>query len=145
MLAFGDYASANHWGKTTLGRGLSKQAWNITGKIGELDAALVPADQAKVFEAHPELAFDRLAGGQALPPKRRPDGQAARRALLEAAGFATLGAWLEQLPRGPMQADDLYDAAVLLITATRIAAGSAERLPGEPERDARGLDMAIWF
>ncbi len=145
MLAMADYAAANAWGKATLGRGLSKQAWNITGKIAELDRALTPADQSKVFEAHPELAFNRLSGGRKLPPKRLAEGRLARRGLLEAAGFLQIAEWIERLPQGPAQVDDLLDAAGLLLTSTRIAEGSAQRLPSQPERDARGLDMAIWF
>lgn len=139
------YAAANAWGRATYGRGLPVQTWHILPKIRELDRALTAADQSLVHEAHPEVAFQRLAGPNPLPPKRRRAGVVARLALLEAAGFRGLEEARRQLPRSAAKVDDLLDAAVLLITAGRIAAGSAVRLPPKPERDARGLDMAIWF
>lgn len=139
-----DYAAANAWSKATCGVGLSKQAWYLTPKIAELDAALTPALQAKIHEAHPELAFHRLSGGKALPPKRKPEGKEARRTLLSAAGFVRLDSWLSAFPRAQVQADDLLDAAVLLLTAQRIVQGTARRLPEDLERDACDLDMAIW-
>jgi predicted RNase H-like nuclease len=43
--------------------------------------------------------------------------------------------------------DDFLDACAALWTAERIYRGAAERLPSaeKPERDERGLDMAIWL
>jgi len=145
MLALPDYAAANAWGKRRLGRGLAKQAWYLIPKLKELDRALAPEDQARVFEAHPELAFRRLVGPASLPPKRRLEGRAARVALLQQAGFRDPEAWFGLWPRRLVQPDDLLDAAVLWLTARRIALGRAQRLPALPERDARGLDMAIWY
>ncbi|GAB5467959.1 MAG: DUF429 domain-containing protein [Rhodospirillales bacterium] len=145
LLDQADYATANAWSKRRLGRGLAKQAWNLLPKIGELDRVMTPADQVKVFEAHPELAFARLSNGELLPAKRKFEGAAAREALLAAAGFVGLAAWGTLWPRSLVQRDDLLDAAVLFLTAQRIALGQAERLPAEAERDSRGLDMAIWF
>lgn len=44
------------------GQGLSKQAFGIIPKIREVDKAISPPDQRRVFEGHPEMAFMRLAG-----------------------------------------------------------------------------------
>ena len=143
MLGHATYPEANAWGKAR-GRGLSKQAWNLLPRIRDLDLVLLPADQERVYEAHPELAFARLNGGVPPPPKRLPAGLAARRKLLRAAGVAGIARLLRKLPRG-VAADDLLDAAVLTLTAERILRGEAVRLGGTPERDGRGLRMEIWY
>jgi predicted RNase H-like nuclease len=65
-----------------------------------------------------------------------------RAALLAAHGFGR--DFLDQpLPAG-VGRDDLLDAAVLSLTASRIARGEGLCFPPEPERDGRGLPMAIW-
>ncbi|BBK40103.1 hypothetical protein STVA_01230 [Allostella vacuolata] len=144
LLGFADYPAANAWAKAD-GAGLSKQAWHLLPRIGELDRAIAPGDQDRVRECHPELAFLRLAGGPVLAGKRSPEGLEIRRRLLEAAGIDT-ARLLAALDRRLAAADDLFDAAVLRLTAGRIAGGTAIRLPeGEPPRDARGLSMEIWY
>jgi predicted RNase H-like nuclease len=145
MLAFDGWAAANDWGKRMEGKGLPVQAWGLIDKIHELDAALGPADQTRVRESHPDLAFHRLSGGAALPPKRKPAGRAARRALLASEGFDDLEGWLGRFPRALMQPDDILDACACLVTARRVASGQAIRLPADPPRDARGLAMEIWY
>lgn len=147
LLDFDDYAAANAWAKSD-GAGLSKQAWNLLPGIRELDEAMTPADQGRVRETHPELVFAHMAGGPLAAPKRTAEGQAARRALLETAGYdpAALDAWLAGLDRGRARPDDLFDACALAWCAARMAEGRAERLPVEsPPLDPRGLRMEIWF
>jgi predicted RNase H-like nuclease len=41
--------------------------------------------------------------------------------------------------------DDINDAFAVLWTARRIHAGRARGIPDPPERDARGIGMAIWY
>ena len=142
LLAAPDYPTANAWGKAR-GAGLSKQAWNLMPRIRELDAAIAPADQTRVRETHPELVFRLLAGQDRLPPKKSPEGRAVRRALLAEAGFSRLAEWRADVPRRLAAEDDFNDACALALAARRMARGEAVRLPAEPERDARGLDMAI--
>ncbi len=144
LLGFATYPEANAWGKAD-GSGLAKQAWFLLPKIAEIDRAVTPADQERVRECHPELAFARLAGAPVAASKRTPGGLAIRRALLEAAGVPVAGL-LAGLERRAAAVDDLLDAAVLALTAGRIADGTAIRLPaGAPPRDARGLRMEIWY
>ncbi len=146
MLTMPDYASANAWGKTR-GAGLAKQAWFLIPRIRELDAALVPADQGRIRETHPELVFRVLAGTPRLAPKKTPEGRDQRRAVLTAAGFHQLEAWRAALPRAKAAEDDLNDACVLALAARRMAKGTAICLTTtpKPERDARGLAMEIWY
>jgi predicted RNase H-like nuclease len=131
-------------------RKVSRQLFNIAPKIREVDQALRadPAAAASVFEVHPELAFWRLNGGQALTePKKvrsRPyePGLSLRRRLLVAAGLP-VDAVLAMPPRGA-GADDLLDALACAAVARRIHAGTARPYPDPPPRDAFGLPMAIW-
>ena len=44
-----------------------------------------------------------------------------------------------------LDTDDVLDACAALWTAGRIFLGTAMRIPEIIERDARGLDMAMWF
>lgn len=128
-------------------RMVSKQCFHIFPKIREIDAAMTPALEARVFEVHPELAFWRLNGGAAmsLPKKIKsrpsPAGLDQRRALLVRHGY--LPESLARPPRGA-GADDLLDASVNALIARRILRGEAESFPPEPARDARGLRIAIW-
>ncbi len=131
-------------------RKVSKQLFNLTPKIREVDQA-VRADAAavkRVFEVHPELAFWRLNGERPLTePKKvkgRPHepGLAMRRRLLIAAGLAA--ATVNAAPPKGAGADDLLDALACAAIARRIHAGAAEPFPNPPPVDAFGLRMAIW-
>ncbi len=140
------HAEANAQGKAREGTGLAKQSWHIGRRIAELDAALTPADQTRVFESHPELIFHRLNGGAALPRKTTREGRAARLRLLLATGLPDPSPLLDRFPRREAQPDDILDAAACALTARNILAGRARRVPdGEPPRDSRGLRMEIWY
>lgn len=130
-------------------RKVSKQAFFLFAKIREIDALLraEPELGARVFEAHPEVAFWRLNGERALAlPKKvasrgHPPGLALRRDLLVAAGYPP--AFFDHVPRGA-GLDDLLDAAANALVARRLAAGTARSFPDPPGRDAHGLTLAIW-
>ena len=140
VLAATSYAEACRISREAQGKALSIQAWNITGKIAELDAALTDNPDA-VVECHPEVSFLLLAGS-ALPPKKSADGVAAR--------IAALSRWipdvthaLERRPAGP-RVDDVLDALVCAWTANRVRSGTAQRLPeGRLQRDRLGRPMQI--
>ena len=131
-------------------RKVSKQLFNITPKIREVDDALRsdPDAAGRVFEVHPELAFWRLNGARPLAePKKvksRPyePGLALRRGLLIAAGLPE-GTVNATPPRGAA-GDDLLDALACAAIARRLHAGLAQPFPDPPPRDAFGLAMAIW-
>jgi predicted RNase H-like nuclease len=144
MLDLSTWQEANAWGKAR-GRGLPRQSWGIVDKIRELDRALEPADQERVYEAHPELAFLLLSGGTPPPPKRHEAGQERRRQLLQNNGFGDLDDWLGRWPRRLVAIDDIYDACALCLTAERIRDGKAIRLPPDPPTDTRGMRMEIWY
>ena len=154
MLDFETYAEANAWGKARQraatgaeqGGGLSKQAWMIAPKIREVDAAIAPRHQARLGEAHPEVAFWRLNGEKPCRfSKRTREGQDERRALLRRGGVepdALLDRIRDIAGRGA-GVDDVLDACAIALTAKARLAGKAVRL-GDGARDRRGLRMEIW-
>jgi predicted RNase H-like nuclease len=140
-----DYGEAQRRCRALTGQGLSPLAWRLTPRILDADRCLGVAGAPALYEVHPEVSFQALAGGP-LPGKRSWDGQLARRALLRRHGIA--------LPRQPgglgaagrlARADDVLDAAVAAWSGTRIAAGTAGCLPDPPELDPHGRAVAIWY
>ena len=136
-------------------RKVSKQAFNIFPKMREIDALLrkrpaaaTPLWRERVFEVHPELAFWRLNGEQALAhAKKAKDG--ARRlgfeeriAILEAQGIPA--DILETRPPAGSGMDDMLDALALLCIARRISDREARPFPDPFAYDRYGLPIAIW-
>src|SRR5262249_18309552 len=78
-------ASARSYAAT--GRYLQKQLYNILPKIREVDCAIPPELQTRVHEAHPEVSFAVLSGGNRglIHSKRSPEGERERLALLPVA------------------------------------------------------------
>jgi len=140
-----EWTVANQWSKAQGFGGISKQIWNIRPRILEIDDVLTAADQDRVFEAHPELAFARLNGGKPLASKHLAEGRSLRTRLLRAAGFGMIDNWLGNLRGSGAKADDLLDACALVLTARHIARGTGRCLPAGIERDARGLGMSISY
>jgi predicted RNase H-like nuclease len=129
------------------GRGAGLPVWGIAAKLRDVDRAITPADQQRVLEAYPELAWGRLAG-RMLPSKHTAAGIAWRKRVLRpyVARLRSLPRWRAELPAPRPEIDDILDALVLLQVAADAARGTGHRLPdGEPPRDRRGLRMEIWF
>jgi len=131
-------------------RKVSKQLYMIAPKIREVDAVLRagPALATRVHEVHPELAFWRLNGEQALAEPKKvkgvcyEPGLALRRSLLIAAGLPA--ASVEARPPAGAGADDLLDALACAAIARRLQAETATPFPDPPGRDGFGLPVAIW-
>ncbi|MEM8987167.1 MAG: DUF429 domain-containing protein [Pseudomonadota bacterium] len=145
MLACATYEEANAFGKAQgadAGGGLSKQAWHILPKIREVDEAIQPSDQMRIFEAHPEAAFLRLGEG-VPPPKKTPEGRQARIGILTNHGLDAKAILQKLGDAKGVATDDALDAAALALTARDRLSGTAKRYSDEI-RDARGLVMEIW-
>lgn len=140
VLATTTYPEALAVHRAADGRGLSKQAWHLLPKLREVDSAMTPALQDRIVEAHPELAFARLAGAPLATVKRRADGRAERLALL-LPHVPDAAAHLDPVPRGA-RADDVLDALALAVLMRAHLRRRADVL-GDGARDARGLAMAI--
>ena len=134
------YEEANETSRRVSGKGLSRQSFALLRKIREVGE--IAATDRRLHEAHPEVSFAALGGGQALPSKKTWDGLMQRRALLSAAGLEIPDPVGEASRRGA--ADDIVDAVACAWTAGRIASGEARSLPDPPQR-LDGREVAIWY
>jgi 2-phosphosulfolactate phosphatase len=146
VLACVDWIDANAMSRKLTGKGLSKQAFNITQKIREADELLarVPHLRGVLREVHPEVCFARLAG-RVLPSKKTFQGIAARIEILsQRIGIEedSLRAQAARLRPAGAKLDDLLDAAIALVVALT-PAGVTSLLPPTPEHDERGLAMEM--
>ena len=143
-LSAGSHEAANAANRAAGGKGLSRQAFNIMARMNEIDALMSPDKEGFVFETHPETSFAAITGAPALNAKKTSQGRAERLALLTAQGLDESLFHPHPYPRKTAAPDDLIDAGLCLLTALRIAEGSALSLPADPPRDGRGLRMAIF-
>jgi predicted RNase H-like nuclease len=141
VLGAGSYEEACAVSRQFSGKALSKQLYNIVGKIEEVDAVQSPRRQRSLFEACPELSFAVMAGDAPMQHgKRTAGGRAERVAVLHEHLGVDVLALLETRVRGA-QSDDVLDALALAWTARRYLDGSCLRLGGE--LDATGLRMEV--
>ncbi|MBM3689149.1 MAG: DUF429 domain-containing protein [Actinobacteria bacterium] len=127
-----DYAAACEAALSASGRSLSRQTWNLLRAIAEVDTL---ADDPRIVECHPEIAFALMNGQPIDERKKTPAGREARLDLLRR--------WLPDLA-DPTYGDDGLDAIACAWSAARIASGDALALPhGEVPRDAVGRPMRI--
>lgn len=127
-----DYDAACRAALTATGKSLSKQTWNLLRSIAEVDAL---ADDPRLVECHPELAFALMQGHPIDERKKTPQGRERRLDLLRR--------WLPDLG-DPAYGDDGLDALACAWSAARVAGGTAITLPaGEVPRDDAGRPMRI--
>ncbi|MGE3539465.1 MAG: DUF429 domain-containing protein [Candidatus Tectimicrobiota bacterium] len=132
--------------------GLSIQSFHILPKIREVDRLMTPVLQQRLYEAHPELAFARLAGQPMRARKNMVAGREERLQTLERSTIPFLAnirlacaLALQHYPRRQLAPDDVLDAFALLHTAWCIVQGQAYCLPSPAPCDARGLRMEICY
>ena len=127
-----DYAAACETSRQASGKAISRQTWNLLTAIAEVDAL---ADDARIVECHPEIAFALMQGHPVDERKKTPEGRAVRLDLLRR--------WLPDLG-DPAYGDDGLDALACAWSAARVATGSAITLPaGVAPVDALGRRMQI--
>ena len=132
------YALANAESKRIANQRISSQNFALFAKISEVDLI---KDDSRIFEAHPEVSFAELGGGQNMPPKRSWNGLMQRKGMLRAANLPVPGQLGEAGIRAA--ADDIVDAVACAWTAGRIASGTARTFPNPPEQ-IEGRQVAIW-
>lgn len=141
VLAAQSYLGACAISREVCGKALSKQLYNIVGKIREVDAVQSPRLQRQLFEASPELSFAMMASGAPMRHNKRTlEGRAERVAVLRDAFVLDVTPLLDHPPAGAAR-DDVLDAIALAWTARRFVAGSCLRLGGE--LDETGLRMEV--
>lgn len=138
------YDHANALQRDHLGSGLSKQAWNITPKIAEVDALLrEESPPVDIRESHPECCFAALNDWYPIAqPKSTTSGRAARFGVLD----NELDSWrdcyeaaLADHYRKQVARDDIIDALVLAAAGQH----ALTSLPAVPPEDGAGLPMQI--
>jgi predicted RNase H-like nuclease len=125
------------------GKRCSRQAFEITAKIAEVDALMGRELQSRVREGHPEITFAIMQGGIPMPQRKKSAaGRAARLAALRP-HFPEIDVVASARRPAGVAADDLLDAYAMLWTALRVDTGIARRLPGvsgiDDQRDDRGV------
>ena len=131
-----DYRTALDIARSTTGRGISKQTFNITAKVAELDCLIRSGTDCEIVEVHPECSFRMLNSGEPLPSKKTAAGQEVRRHLLGAHFDVPSSA-----PRGAAS-DDVLDAFAVLWSTIRFRSG-VHREFGDGQLDDCGIPMRI--
>jgi predicted RNase H-like nuclease len=125
------------------GKRCSRQAFEIFGKIAEVDALMTPRLQEHIREGHPEVTFTIMRGGQPFDASKKTHrGHGERLEALRAYFPEVQACSTEHRPRG-VGRDDILDAFAMLWTARRISAGAAYRLPRIDQCDDKGLRAEI--
>jgi predicted RNase H-like nuclease len=144
-----DYKEALAINKKILGKGLSKQAWNIVPKIKEVDEFVIKNPEAVKFlkESHPEVAFKGLKGEVAKFSKRDEEGYKERIEFLRIL-FRKFGCEIVEDKIKGLRRDDIVDALILLATGI-LAIKKEGNICSFPtnfkEKDLLGLPMEIFF
>lgn len=128
---------------------VQNQVWAIVPRIRELDGFLQEYDAAlateQVLEAHPELCFAGLNGGEPIAATKASEaGREARLGVLASIDESLVEVYheavetLTQPSYAPMiggsKTDDIVDALVLAVSASK-GADSLTRLPEDPGYD----------
>lgn len=127
---------------------VSKQCFHLFPKMREIDALIDPAQQARIYESHPELAFWVMNGEAPLPLPKKLKGSPylpgldLRRDLLRKNGVP-IDHLKADYRRRDVGADDLIDACACTFVAWRILNRRSIRFPAKPPLNARGLRMEI--
>jgi predicted RNase H-like nuclease len=144
------YEQAQQFNRSSIGRGLSQQSWNIVPKIREIDDLLSSKSslQGVVRECHPELCFWALNGNNAMRyNKKKEEGRHERLDVLENY-FAPCHELFEQASsqylRRQVALDDIIDAMVCAVTA-KYGYNNYTTVPALPSKDTRGLPMEMVF
>lgn len=147
VIGLDDYAEGCARSRELIGKAFSKQAWNIAGKIREVDTLLLARSDLRpiVRESHPEVCFQRLHGSPLTQRKKEAVVVSERRQILAPLlgdVDAIVSDFRVKTPRKDADLDDILDAMVLAVTAANLG-GPAEEMPDLPETDAKGFPMAL--
>lgn len=150
VLDAADHTDASARNREHTGYGLSIQAWNLVPRIREVDAVLrdAPDTQSWVAESHPELCFAALADGPVEASKSTTEGRDERLDVLRTplpGVDAVYEACLDSYDRTDVARDDVLDALVLAVSASRPATRVPDVSDADVPRDGTGLPMEIQF
>ncbi len=143
------YESASRLNQKITGKNLTKQAFAISSKIGDVDDYMhnYPAKQ-HVIEVHPELCFYGLAGHPMEFNKKKREGFLERKDTLiqycESTN-AIIDSALSKYKRKQVSRDDILDALSAAVTAKLCHKYGFTFIPENPEFDDKGLPMQIVY
>lgn len=116
-----NYYEANLLNRQHLGKGLSKQSWNICTKIKEAYSFITQRPDVPLFEAHPELCFYFLNNCEPLLSKKSlPEGANDRLKIIaenDSNYIQVITDTLRTTKRKAVKLDDIIDATILAIRA----------------------------
>lgn len=139
----GSYEEACELNVKAVGKKLSKQSWNICGKIQQVDQYLIEQYDARyiLMESHPELAFQRLSGRVLEHGKKTKPGIEERLHILgqHNADLPRLfSRILNATKRADLARDDILDAMALFLSAL-----DCERLPFNDEQGFDAIPICM--
>lgn len=145
-----NYEDANRINREITGKGLSKQSWNISSKIRQLDILLSEKKELKdiFYESHPEVCFTALMGEN--PPKhykKTIEGINERQNLLEKyipTFKIILKDEITKFKKSEVMIDDILDAWVLALIASK-GKENLVSIPQVVEFDSQNLPMRIVY
>jgi len=144
LLSCTSYDEACRVGRSKDGRAISKQTWNILGKIREADALLrAPQRAFSMHEVHPELSFTVWVESTLVPSKKTEAGRLARLHLVERYFPGQYARVRAAVTRTACHDDDILDAFAALWSAERLFENTALTLPAAAEYDSKGIRMQI--
>ena len=140
VLKAASYDDAAVISRRVSGKGLSQQSYAIVAKIREVDAF---SGNRRVYEVHPEVSFQLMAGSKLAHGKKTWGGLQARLSLLRTHGVK-LRKSIGDADAVPI--DDVVDAAAAAWSARRIAHGDARPFPAKVQRasGSKRRRIAIW-
>lgn len=150
VLTAADHGEASAVNREHTGYGLSIQAWNLVPRIREVDTVLRNGSgvQSWVAESHPELCFAALAGGPIESSKSTSAGRDARLDVLRTSLPEVDDVYetcLDSYYRKDVARDDVLDALVLALSASRPLTRVPDVSDAFVPRDDGGLPMEIQF
>lgn len=148
VLDIDTYSDANKISKEKCGKGLSKQTWNITSKIKEIDKLLRNNERAKnsFIECHPEVCFTSLNKDKPVEFYKKTEKGIKRRVDLllsyHKLDKSPLDIGKKKYKRKDVAIDDILDSWVLALSAS-IGRNNLSFFPINYEYDSEGLPMRI--
>lgn len=141
------YAQASELNQKATGKRISRQAWNISTKIREVDGFLRQTPKAVeiMHESHPELVFFGLLGEPLDYSKKKRQGITERLRILDRVYPQALDIYnsaVDIYRRRDVNYDDIVDALGLAVAAHL---GNLRTIPANPPRDAHDLPMQIVY
>lgn len=142
------YHEGNAENRRQLGKGLSKQTWNIMPKIQQVDEYMrrvIPGK--KIREMHPEVAFWALNSKKNLSHKKKEKAGIDERLGILSRHYSPAVECFrlarQQYLVKEVASDDIVDAMVGAVTAMQYPRLST--LPANPVNDEEGIPMEIVY